>query len=184
MGAVALARSVRLCQDTHHQRSLLTCLLLLSLLQAKIREEQRQKAAEAEARKKRRQEQMVKKQAQAKQKAAEQAAAAAAAANTAAVPISRAAILAAEEVEGASGTDGDAESGAEQQVVSQPKPKQRGNKHLPAKASKHLAAAAKKPVVKKPVKVQKWYQQYSTELAIAGVCALMLILLILFFTTK
>jgi uncharacterized coiled-coil DUF342 family protein len=153
-------------------------------LKVKIREEQRQKAAEAEARKKRRQEQLAKKQALAKQKAAEQAAAAATATNTAPVPVSRVAVLAAEEVEGASGTDVDAESGTEQQVSAQPKPKQRVNKHLPARANKQLAAAAKKPVVKKPVKVQKWYQQYATELAVAGVCLLMLILLILYFTTN
>lgn len=149
-----------------------------------MREEQRQKAAEAEARKKRRQEQLAKKQALAKQKAAEQAAAAAAAAHTPAAPISRAAVLAAEEIEGASGTDGEGEAAMEQQVDTHTKPKQRGGKHLPAKANKQLAAAIKKPVVKKPIKIQKWYQQYTTELVVGVVGLIILILLFMFFTTK
>jgi hypothetical protein len=153
-----------------------------------VREEQRQKAAEAEARKKRRQEQQVKKAAAAKQKAAEQAAAAAAAppvvsSRAVAAPVAAAA---ADEIEGASGTDGEGE-GAEEQAVVQQQVKQRkgDNKHLPAKAKQQLAAAGRKPLpIKKPAKVQKWHQQYSTEMAVAAVALLMLVLMLLWLTTK
>lgn len=157
-------------------------------LKARVREEQRQKAAEAELRKKRRQEQQVKKAAAAKQKAAEQAAAAAsappvvAAGRVAAAPV-------ADEIEGASGTDGEneaAEDVAAVQQQQQVKQRKADNKHLPAKAKQQLAAAGRKPVPmpKKAAKVQKWHQQYATELAIAGVALLMLVLMLLWFTTK
>eukprot|EP00879_Flechtneria_rotunda_P024981 GHRR01026509.1.p1 GENE.GHRR01026509.1~~GHRR01026509.1.p1 ORF type:complete len:412 (+),score=248.16 GHRR01026509.1:238-1473(+) len=180
-------------------------------LKAKVREEQRQKAQEAEQRKKRRQEQLAKKaaaSAAAKQKAAaeQQAATAAASNHHVRTAAGRAAALAAkaakEEVDGSSGTDGEGETAtsaaaaaaiadtnlAVEGTVSKAgksgkEVRARGNKHLPAKAMQH-AAASKKPLAKKPPKVVKWHQQYSVELAIAGVALLMLVLLILFLTTK
>jgi hypothetical protein len=160
--------------------------LLLCLLQARVREEQRQKAAEAEARKKRRQEQNVKKAAAAKQKAAQQAAAAATAPPVVAASRAVAApVAAAYEIEGASGTDGEGEGADEQAVVQQQVKQRKGdNKHLPAKAKQQLAATRKPMPMKKPAKVHKWHQQYSTEIAVAAVALLMLVLMLLWLTTK
>jgi hypothetical protein len=156
-------------------------------VQAKVREEQRQKAAEAEARKKRRQEQLAKKQASAAAARQQRALAEQQQQQQHSQLRAPAGAIQREEIEGASGTDGEgdgadatpAEASLQHGGVTH---RGGGKKYLSAKATQHLAAA-KKPL-KKPVKVQKWYQQYQVELAVGGCALLMLILVLLTFSTK
>eukprot|EP00775_Hariotina_reticulata_P001871 gene1871-2208_t len=156
-------------------------------LKAKVREEQRQKAAEAEARKKRRQEQLAKKQASAAAARQQKALAEQQQQQQPSQLRGPAAAIHRDEIEGASGTDGEgdgvdaahAEAAVQHGTVSH---RAGGKKYLPAKAA-HQLAAVKKPL-KKAVKVQKWYQQYQVELAVGGCAVVMLILLLLTFSTK
>lgn len=163
-------------------------------LKAQVREEQRQKAAEAEERKKRRQEQQVKKSKQAaqRQRAAEEAAAAAAKAAKAANRAAALAAAAAADVDVASGTDNERdeplsrqEAAGERAVVAPASSNSKGGKGKgKGKQNVMVAVPAARPTPKRPAKPLVWYQQYSTELAVAAVVLVLLVLVYLAFTSN